>query len=73
MRTGLLVSVCSLSSGKLQTKRAAQGKVIRDEWNSGCDRPKLWQAHVKLVSTDRKAAKGFARLTRYDILGNGTR
>ena len=46
---------CELLSGKYRRvvgKRAAQGKNIKDEWNSGCDRPKLWQVYGKLVSAE---------------------
>ena len=43
-------------------KRTAQGKSIRDEWNPGCDRLKLWQAHVKLVSPDCCAVKELSDL-----------
>ena len=33
--------------GRALDPRAAQGKSIRDEWNSSCDRLRLWQARVK--------------------------
>ena len=33
-------------------KRAEQVKNIKDEWNSGCDRQKLWQVHGKLVGSE---------------------
>ena len=59
MRTGLLVSSSVKSAGELQTKRPAQGKNTRDEWNSGCDRLK---ACDKLVSFDRNAVKELSDL-----------
>ena len=37
---------------KALDQRAAQGKNIKDEWNSGCDWPKQWQACGKLVSAE---------------------
>ena len=33
-------------------KMTAQDKSTRDDWNSGCDRVRLWQAFVKLVSPE---------------------
>ena len=30
-------------------RRAATGKNIKDEWNPGCDRRKLWQVHGKAL------------------------
>ena len=38
-------------------------KNIRDEWNSGCDRLKVWQARVKLFSLDCNAAKELSNWT----------
>ena len=35
--------------------RAARGKNIKDEWNSGCDQPKLWQVCGKLVDSELNA------------------
>ena len=43
-------------------KRAAQGKNIRSEWNSGCDRPKLCQACGKLISLNCNAVKELSEL-----------
>ena len=31
----------------------SSSKNIRDEWSSGCDWLKLWQAYVKLARSDR--------------------
>ena len=42
--------------------KRAQGECIRDEWNSGCARLELWQAHIKLVSSCRIAVKELSDL-----------
>ena len=51
---------------KALDKRAAQGRDIRDEWNSGCDRLRLWQACVKLVSLEIADFKELAKNIRND-------
>ena len=35
-------------------KRKVQGKNVNDEWNSGCDRPKLWQAYASWFALSSK-------------------
>ena len=45
-------------------KGAAQGKNIRDEWNSGCDRLRLWQACCKLVSLESRGTKELGKLPK---------
>ena len=47
--------------------RAAHGKIIKDEWNSGCGRPKLWQAYGKLVGSELN------ELNAAEVLGQGHR
>ena len=57
---------------KAKDKRAAQGKNIKDERNSGCDWPKLWQVQGKLVGSEltaRSANKVLGKLPEIDILG----
>ena len=51
MRTGLLVSIC-MSDNRLFRARASG-----TSGNSGCDRLRLWQAYVKLVSPDCNAVR----------------
>ena len=51
-RKGLLVSSCTRNAGKPLQKRAVHGKTIKDEWNSDCDRPELWQVYGKLVGSE---------------------
>ena len=36
-------------------KRDAHEKNIKEEWNSGCDQPKLWQVYGKLVDSELNA------------------
>ena len=49
---------------KASDKGAAQGKNIRDEWNSGRDRLRLWQACCKLVSLESRGTKELGKLPK---------
>ena len=66
VRAGLLVSSCV----KMLEILSQKGGTIKDEWNSGCDRPKLWQVYGKLVGSELNeliAAEG--QVARYGNLG----
>ena len=64
MRADLRVSSKLKTCRKAFDRRAAHGKNIRDEWNPGCDRPKLWQAYGNLVGSELNA------LSALRVLGN---
>ena len=46
---------CTKSTGKNHDKRAACGMNIKDESNSGCDLPMLWQVYGKMVGSELTA------------------
>ena len=52
MLTGLPVRIFMNKFRRALAKMTAQDKSTRDDWNSGCDRVRLWQAFVKLVSPE---------------------